>query len=169
MASTTRSFSFIPLFCPSSSPSPYSLPASSKSRSKQPKYPRKARSKPKSKRNGPEEQELLTEAFQRERNEECPCPSCTYPDVDSGGNVSPSSRTTTSSSSFDNHDMNSDENLNIARVENRGIFLEPRKRGGGSELNMKWGLAWWRGRRTRGRGYGYGYEYAEINTYAGVS
>ncbi|TGO20222.1 hypothetical protein BPAE_0321g00030 [Botrytis paeoniae] len=176
MAFITRSFSFISLSPPSSSssPSPYSPPTSSNSRSKQPKYPRKDRFKPKSKRNYPnkqeQEQNLLTEVFKGRKDEECPCPSCMYPDVDSGGSES-SSSSSSSSSSFDNHDIESEESLNIVGVEDGGKLLEQRKREAGGELKMKWGLAWLRGRGTRGRGYGYGYgyKYGEINTYAGVS
>ncbi|KAF7924238.1 uncharacterized protein EAE98_007289 [Botrytis deweyae] len=159
MAFTTRSFSFISLSHPSSSLPPYSALASSKSRSKQPRYPRKDRSKSKSKRNDPSEQEhereLLTEVSQGEKDEECPCPSCMYPDVDSVGSASSSS--SSSSSSFDNHDIDSEESSDIAGVENGGKYLERRKRRreGGREVKMKWGLAWLGGRGTRGRGYGY--------------
>lgn len=72
-----------------------------------------------------------------------------YPDIDSGGSES-------SSSSFDNHDIDPEESSNIAGVENGVKLLEQRKRGaGGGESKMKWGLAWLRGRGTRGRGYGY--------------
>ncbi|KAF7934043.1 uncharacterized protein EAE97_008403 [Botrytis byssoidea] len=164
MAFTTRSFSFISLSHSSSSLSPYSPLASSKSRSKQPKYPRKNRSKSKSRRKGPNEQEqeqeqereLLTEAFRGEKDEECPCPSCMYPDACSGESE-PSSSSSSSSSSFGNHNIDAEESFNIAEVENGGKFLERRKgrREGGRELKMKWGLAWLRGRVTRGRGYGY--------------
>ncbi|KAF7890689.1 hypothetical protein EAF00_009004 [Botryotinia globosa] len=164
MAFTTRSFSFISLSHPSSSPPPYSPLASPKSRSKQPKYPRKNRSKSKSRRNDPNEQErereLLTEVFRGVKDEECPCPSCMYPDAGSGGSES-SSSSSSSSSSFDSHSIDSAESSNIAGVGNGGKFLERRKgrREGGRQLKMKWGLAWLRGRgrgrETRGRGYEY--------------
>ncbi|KAF7914163.1 uncharacterized protein EAF01_000569 [Botrytis porri] len=182
MAFTTRSFSFISLShpCTSSSPSPYSPPASSKSRSKPPKYARKARPKSTSKykrnyakeKEQERERELLTEISKGRKDEECPCPSCAYPDVDSGGSEYFSSSSSSSSlSSLDNHELDSEGSLSIVRVENRGKLFEQRERRRGGELKMKWGLAWsrGRGRRTEGRGYGYGYEYGKINTYAGVS
>ncbi|KAF7945553.1 hypothetical protein EAE96_010320 [Botrytis aclada] len=178
MAFTTRSFSFITLSHPSSSLSPYSPSKSSKSRSKQPKYSRKNnRSKPQPKRNYSKEQaqdqELLTEVFKGEKDEECPCPSCAYPVVDSGESESSlSSSSSSSSSSLNNHDVDSEESSNTAKMRNRSVFTKPRNgEAGGAESKMKWGLAWLRGRRMRekGCGYGWGYRYGDINTCAGIS